>query len=295
MITFSEAAEAYRRRLHMDGRLSLDTERRIATLESHWGTEPVVGLTAKRIQEYFFHKYRGRKPSTINRNINVMSAIMGVAEEEGLVLVKPRVKRRKVHDTRTSHLELDEIMPVIEWVGENEGALAGFALLLLVDTGMRFGEALRFAWGDLREDWITVRPHKGKTQERKIPTSPRLLEYMTRYSVLPTTEDKHSTRIILSRWNMPPMAIGKDLNRLLRKAAKDRGVRCADDIRIHDLRHTFAFLCASAGADIGDIKELMGHANIVMTMRYRGFVQTRAADVIRRGMAVQGEKHATSS
>lgn len=285
MTTFSEAAEAYRRRLHMDGRLTTDTERRIATLESHWGGEAVADLTPKRIQEYAYHKYRGRSPSTINRNLNVLSAILGVAEEEGMVLTKPRIKRRKVHDARTVHLELDEIMPVVHWVREKQGPLAGFCVLLLTDTGMRFGEALRFRWGDLREEWITVQPHRGKTKERKVPTSPRLLEYMHTYKVLPTTDDTHSTPIILSRWNSPPTAIGKDLNVLLRGACEATGARCAGDVRVHDLRHTFAFLCASAGADLADIKELMGHTNINMTMRYRGFVQTRAAEVIRRGMA----------
>ena len=50
------------------------------------------------------------------------------------------------------------------------------------------------------------------------------------------------------------------------------------------MRHTYAYLCASAGADIGDLKELMGHRSVMMTMRYRGFVKNRAADAVRQGM-----------
>lgn len=40
------------------------------------------------------------------------------------------------------------------------------------------------------------------------------------------------------------------------------------DFRFHDLRHTFGPRLADAGVDIVKIKELMGHASIVTTMRY---------------------------
>jgi integrase len=41
-----------------------------------------------------------------------------------------------------------------------------------------------------------------------------------------------------------------------------------DDIRFHDLRHTFASWARLAGADIADVKEALHHSDISMTMRY---------------------------
>ena len=53
-----------------------------------------------------------------------------------------------------------------------------------------------------------------------------------------------------------------------------------DSMRVHDLRHTFAYLVAKGdgthGADLGDLQYLMGHEDIKQTMRYRGFIQSRA-------------------
>jgi len=40
------------------------------------------------------------------------------------------------------------------------------------------------------------------------------------------------------------------------------------DFRFHDLRHTFGTRLADTGVDVVKIKELMGHASIVTTMRY---------------------------
>ncbi len=51
-------------------------------------------------------------------------------------------------------------------------------------------------------------------------------------------------------------------------------------VRVHDLRHTFAYLCGCKGIDIGDLQLLMGHASINMTMRYRGYIKSRAVAVL---------------
>jgi len=39
-------------------------------------------------------------------------------------------------------------------------------------------------------------------------------------------------------------------------------------IRIHDLRHSFARLCAQSGASLFQIKQLLNHADMVTTQRY---------------------------
>ena len=41
-----------------------------------------------------------------------------------------------------------------------------------------------------------------------------------------------------------------------------------ENIRFHDLRHTFASHLIMAGVDVMTVKELLGHASITMTMRY---------------------------
>ena len=40
------------------------------------------------------------------------------------------------------------------------------------------------------------------------------------------------------------------------------------NFKFHDLRHTFGTRLADVGVDVVKIKELMGHASIVTTMRY---------------------------
>jgi integrase len=54
------------------------------------------------------------------------------------------------------------------------------------------------------------------------------------------------------------------------RSAFERAVEIAkiDDFHFHDLRHTFASWLVMAGRPIAEVKELLGHATLAMTMRY---------------------------
>ena len=56
-----------------------------------------------------------------------------------------------------------------------------------------------------------------------------------------------------------------DIKKSFSAACREAGIT---NFTFHDLRHTFATRLADAGVDVVKIKELMGHASIVKTMRY---------------------------
>jgi integrase len=66
-----------------------------------------------------------------------------------------------------------------------------------------------------------------------------------------------------------------DVKKSFSAACRETGIT---DLRFHDLRHTFGTRLADAGVDVVKVKELMGHASIVTTMRY-----THATDQGQRG------------
>jgi site-specific recombinase XerD len=52
-----------------------------------------------------------------------------------------------------------------------------------------------------------------------------------------------------------------------------------EDIRLHDLRHTFATRLVQAGVDVFTVQRILGHSTITMTMRYCHSFEARMRDV----------------
>jgi len=76
---------------------------------------------------------------------------------------------------------------------------------------------------------------------------------------------------------------------MLRKAwEKIRAAAGLEDVRFHDLRHTYAVHCAKAGMPLGELQQRLGHASIVMTMRYAVYQPPMASTHYDRALSDMG-------
>jgi integrase len=57
-----------------------------------------------------------------------------------------------------------------------------------------------------------------------------------------------------------------------------RSVAGLDDVRIHDLRHTFASVLINKGVSIYEVQRLLGHSSVQMTQRYAHLAPNTLAD-----------------
>jgi len=127
-------------------------------------------------------------------------------------------------------------------------------VLLAMNTGLRRGELLSLQWSDvdLEAKMLTVQAHIAKSgRQRHVPLN---VEAMS----------------VLARWQrqaggqaqvFEPQDIKKGWGALLAEAG-------ITNFRFHDLRHDFASKLVRAGVDLNTTRELLGHADIKMTLRY---------------------------
>lgn len=203
------------------------------------------------------------KPYQANRVLGVLSKIFNLAEVWGL---RPdgsnptRHVQKYKEQKRERYLdpdEIDRLWRVLDSsvaAGTESAHVAGaFKLLLL--TGCRLSEIQKAKWSWVRGN-ILLLPD-AKTGPRRVMLSKSALEVL---SALPRLPDN------------PHIIAGKvegqfatDLQkpwRRIRKTAK------LEDVRIHDLRHTYASLAAAAGHSLPVIGKLLGHTQAQTTARY---------------------------
>jgi integrase len=132
-------------------------------------------------------------------------------------------------------------------------------VLLAIDTGLRRGELLPLNWDDvdLERAILTVRGEGAKSgRTRHVPLNAEavwvLREWQgpTRSGLSFPGEDGQQMTHLKSTWTR------------VAKVAKLRA------FRFHDLRHTFASKLVQRGVDLNTVRELLGHSDFSLTLRY---------------------------
>ena len=241
--------------------------------------DPVIGeLRVPEVQRKdiaALHHGLRDKPYQANRTLGVLSKMFSLAEVWGW---RPdgsnpcrHVKRYKEHKRERflSPEETERLGQVLRDVEEEmPSAVAAFRLLLL--TGSRMSEIRDLRWEYVKDDCIEL--PDAKTGGRVVPLGPEARAVL---SAIPRDED--NPWVIAGRL---PGSHLTDLQRPWRRIRKQAGL---EDVRIHDLRHSFASRALALGESLTMIGKLLGHTQVQTTARYahlaRDSIQTAAARI----------------
>ena len=134
---------------------------------------------------------------------------------------------------------------------------AAAALRLLMLTGCRRNEILTLRWEHIDLEHDELRLRDAKTGARAVPLSPTAKQVLTE---LPRKAD--------NPWVLPGRDPGTrmaNLNASWQVVRKEAGL---EDVRIHDLRHSFASRALALGESLPMIGKLLGHRQVQTTARY---------------------------
>lgn len=196
------------------------------------------------------------KPSTINRFLAVIGHMFTKAADWKIIerAKIPKIKMLKEHNRRLRYLSVEECQTLIECCDAHLKPIVMTAL----NTGMRRGEILSLKWEavDLKHGFILLADTKNG-ERREIPINATLREL---FSSIPRRLD--------TPYVFYDPANGKPYHEVKKSFASALKRAKITDFHFHDLRHTFASHLIMAGVDITTVKELLGHKEIRMTLRY---------------------------
>ena len=124
-------------------------------------------------------------------------------------------------------------------------------------TGCRRSEILTLKWEDVDLEHDQLRLRDSKTGAREIPLSPAVRKILVG---LPRTPD--------NPWVIPGSAPGRHLGNVNPSWELVREEAGLTDVRIHDLRHSFASRALARGHSLTMIGRLLGHRQPQTTARY---------------------------
>jgi len=224
-------------------------------------------------------------PYEANRCLEVMSKMFSLAEMWGLRPdgSNPRKHIKKYAEEKRerflSPAELKRVGDVLREM-EDEGielASAIAAARLLILTGCRLGEIMTLQWEHVDPAGRALRLPDSKTGAKVVHLGQPAIDVLTSIRKV----DKNPWVIV----GTLPGARLTDLQPFWQRVRARAGLK---DVRIHDLRHTFASTAVASGQGLPMIGKLLGHTQVQTTARYAHLatdpVQT-AADAVSRQLA----------
>jgi len=257
-----------------------------------WGDVPLDELSDDAIDDWRIEKRKaGLKPASINRYLTTLNAALAFAVRKRVITTHPlshlkKLKEEEDHRVRwlsekeenalrQTLLERDcgirkERLSANQWRLERgyrlysdlrEHAFADHLrpmVLLTINTGLRRGELFSLKWNNVGPDFVKVTAaHSKSLRSRNVPLNNEAKSVLTLWK----EQAPQGEYVFSSKGGQKFDNVYEAWNRLCKKAE-------LTDFRWHDLRHHFASTLVMRGIDLNTVRELLGHGDLKMTLRY---------------------------
>lgn len=226
------------------------------------GKKYLDDIKRRDIQALVTQHSRHYKPASTNRMLNVLHRLLACAVEWEVTGITRNpasgVKKLKENNQRQRYLSESELKRLWQELETSECTSITALLKMLLLTGARKSEAARAQWRDIdfqNQQWRI--PENKTGQVRYVPLSNMAIKMLRQLDkvagcdyLFPNPKTLLPYDNIFHTW------------RNIRNAA---GI---PDIRIHDLRHSYASFLVNEGIAIYNVAQILGHSKLATTQRY---------------------------
>jgi integrase len=252
-------------------------------LEPTWGNRLVTEITKSDVARFLdvvaegrprpskqkpnnrARKLQGHKPTPIraNRMGEVLRKMFTLAMEWEWRADNPAQGfHRRIEEARERFLGPEELTRIAVVLDSAEDQRAASIIRLCMLTGARVGEVRTARFDQFNLDYAIWSKPAATTKQRKIHRVPISQDVAAivrlRLQAVPRGNP----------WLFPGETVGQPVREIRRFWLRVQRDAELPDVRIHDLRHTFASLLVSGGASLEMIGKLLGHSQMQTTQRY---------------------------
>jgi integrase len=248
----------------------------ITLLKNHllpaFGSQPLSRITRLQVVEFLQSKVSaGYKPGYCNRflillgfcfNLAIKWDIPGVQKNpvQGVSLLKNLTKTERV-------LNPHEIDGLLKALADSPNPLLKYFVSLALLTGARKRELLDARWRDFdlaAAIWCIPMTKSGRALS--IPLSSEAVSLLK--ELKENSPNTPQWAFNEGDWIFPNPKTGKPFVSIFNSWNSARTKAGLKDLRVHDLRHSFASALVNHGIPIYDVQKLLGHQSVRTTERY---------------------------
>lgn len=228
-----------------------------------WRSQQTSRAGASRKRKAPANPQRAISAATVNRSLATLRKLLRLAHEWRLINRIPRVRLLPGERNREFILTHAQERLYLEMAPR----LLKDAATLILDTGLRIGEALALDWPDIhlepasgaRFGYLHVRDGKSRFARRNVPLTARVRE------MLEARKRESKGLAVFAESTARPM-LNSSLDHLHREQRE--ALKMSGEFVLHSLRHTYGTRLGEAGADAFTIMRLMGHSSVTVSQRY---------------------------
>lgn len=212
------------------------------------------------------------KPTRANAAVRLLSKMFNLSIKWGMRADNPckgvEKNNEEPRERYLSEAEINRLWAALDGERDRESVAA---ILLAMLTGARLGEIVKASWAqfDLEQGvWTKPSAHTKQKRTHRAPLTPRALAMLQAMR----EENPHETFLFPARAKIGTVRPAWER---VRAAAK------LEDVRFHDLRHSFASLLAGDGISLLMIGKLLGHTQEKTTARYAHLADQPLRDALK--------------
>lgn len=202
-------------------------------------------------------------PASIDHHIKLLKRMLSACVDWGYLEVNTLRGFRLINadNAKENYLDLDQVNRLVEVLDANSQLMPSWIIKCLVCTGMRLREVTDGRWAEVDLDAGIWRVPAERSKSKKAMV--KYLSDSAKYVLQQVGTQEKSEFIFPNPQTDKPYTT---ITRVWYRLRKLAGI--PSNVRLHDLRHTYASLLVQAGRSLYEAQRLMSHQDHRSTMRY---------------------------
>ena len=212
-------------------------------------------------------KEKGLENNSINRKISTLQLFYKHLLKSNVIEVSPLVKHKSLKAGKKEEIpfSVSEIEKVLGLFGDDFASIRDKLIIeLLYSTGMRRAELVGLTENSFNQENLQLKILGKRNKERIVPLLPKVVSLIEKYLKLKKNLSATSVSFFVKDSGEP--ISDNFVYQVVNKAFANASTKLKKSP--HILRHSFATHLLNNGANLAEVKDLLGHASLASTQVY---------------------------